>query len=223
MTVAGDPELDGRRLYRADHRRHRQGHGRGRRRGVRALLHDQGGRQGNRPRPVDGLWHGPPVGRRGADRKPRPAREPRSCSISARPATPPPSEAAADEPSPQAGARAPTSVLVIDDDPDVRGFIVASLEEQGYRVRAGERRPRGPRRVARERPDLVVLDFIMPGLSGAEVASRILAEAPRPADPVRLRLQRDRSGQAHRARRAVARQAVPRRRPRQAVGARWRG
>ena len=46
--------------------------------------------------------------------------------------------------------------------------------------------------IARERPDLVVLDFIMPGLSGAEVASRILAEVPRPADPVRLRLQRDR-------------------------------
>ena len=30
----------------------------------------------------------------------------------------------------------------------------------------------------RSRPDLVILDFIMPGLSGAEVASRIRAEVP---------------------------------------------
>jgi CheY-like chemotaxis protein len=70
------------------------------------------------------------------------------------------------------------SVLVIDDDPDVRGFIVSSLEEQGYRVaEAGDGR-KGLKAFASARPDLVVLDFIMPGLSGAEVASRILAEVP---------------------------------------------
>jgi CheY-like chemotaxis protein len=32
--------------------------------------------------------------------------------------------------------------------------------------------------IAREKPDLVVLDFIMPGLSGAEVANRILERQP---------------------------------------------
>ena len=36
----------------------------------------------------------------------------------------------------------------------------------------------GLKAFAGERRDLVVLDFIMPGLSGAEVASRILADAP---------------------------------------------
>ena len=41
--------------------------------------------------------------------------------------------------------------------------------------------------------------------------ARSAPKQPRSADPVRLRLQRDRGGQAHRARRAVARQAVPRR------------
>lgn len=70
------------------------------------------------------------------------------------------------------------SVLVIDDDPDVRGFVVATLEEQGYRVREASDGREGLAELARETPDLVVLDFIMPGLSGAEVASQILAERP---------------------------------------------
>jgi PAS domain S-box-containing protein len=71
------------------------------------------------------------------------------------------------------------SVLVIDDDPDVRGFVVATLQEQGYRVSEAVDGEHGLEAIARGAPDLVVLDFIMPGLSGAEVASRILADNPR--------------------------------------------
>jgi CheY-like chemotaxis protein/two-component sensor histidine kinase len=82
---------------------------------------------------------------------------------------------------PGAKRRKRASVLIIDDDPDVRAFIAATLEEQGYRVReAGDGRD-GLAELAREKPDLVVLDFIMPGLSGAEVASRILADTPEQA------------------------------------------
>jgi len=66
------------------------------------------------------------------------------------------------------------SVLVIDDDPDVRAFIAATLEEQGYRVRQAADGAQGIKEAAREKPDLVILDFIMPGLSGAEVAQRLL-------------------------------------------------
>jgi signal transduction histidine kinase/CheY-like chemotaxis protein len=82
-----------------------------------------------------------------------------------------------DDAQPEA-ARKPASVLVIDDDPDVRGFIVATLEEQGYVVREAADGPSGLSEVERAAPDLVILDFIMPGLSGAEVASRILADTP---------------------------------------------
>jgi CheY-like chemotaxis protein len=76
------------------------------------------------------------------------------------------------------GRRKRASILVIDDDPDVRAFIAATLEEQGYRVREAADGERGLKEATREAPDLVVLDFIMPGLSGAEVASRILAKRP---------------------------------------------
>jgi len=73
---------------------------------------------------------------------------------------------------------APFSILVIDDDPDVRGFIVNSLEEQGYRVRQASDGREGLAALEREVPDLVVLDFIMPGLSGADVARKIRAKRP---------------------------------------------
>ena len=73
---------------------------------------------------------------------------------------------------------APVSVLVVDDDPDVRGFIVASLEEHGYRVREASDGREGLAAFERETPDLVILDFIMPGMSGADVARQIRAKRP---------------------------------------------
>jgi PAS domain S-box-containing protein len=83
-----------------------------------------------------------------------------------------------DEPVSHKVPLAPVSVLVIDDDPDVRGFIVTSLEEQGYRVHEASNGREGLAALERELPDLVVLDFIMPGLSGADVARRILDKRP---------------------------------------------
>ena len=72
-------------------------------------------------------------------------------------------------------------ILVIDDDPDVREFISESLAEQGYDVYQANDGKSGLSAFAAEKPDLVVLDFIMPGLSGADVASRILSTHPEQA------------------------------------------
>jgi len=88
----------------------------------------------------------------------------------------------AEEVTVQKSPSARRSVLVIDDDPDVRGFMVATLEEQGYAVREAGDGAHGLAELAREQPDLVILDFIMPGMSGAEVAARILAD--RPGQPI---------------------------------------
>jgi len=76
------------------------------------------------------------------------------------------------------GEPAAERILVIDDDPDVREFIAESLAEQGYDVREAADGKTGLSAFAAESPDLVVLDFIMPGLSGADVASRILSTHP---------------------------------------------
>ena len=79
----------------------------------------------------------------------------------------------ADQPGTRTG-----SVLVIDDDPDVRNFIVASLSDYGYRVREAGDGEAGLKTFAEERPDLVILDYAMPGLSGGDVAARILKLVP---------------------------------------------
>jgi len=83
-----------------------------------------------------------------------------------------------DEPAAATAAPEPLSVLVIDDDPDVRGFIVEALEEQGYTVREAADGHEGIAEATRETPDLIVLDFIMPGLSGAEVARQLRERSP---------------------------------------------
>ena len=70
------------------------------------------------------------------------------------------------------------TVLVIDEDPDVRCFIAESLGELGYRVSEASDGSAGLLMFAEHRPDLVIIDYIMPGLSGAEVARRIRAAAP---------------------------------------------
>jgi PAS domain S-box-containing protein len=75
-------------------------------------------------------------------------------------------------------ARRAISILVIDDDPDVREFIVESLVEMGHGVRQASDGSRGLKLFLDERPDLVIIDFIMPGMSGADVAQHILREAP---------------------------------------------
>ena len=82
-------------------------------------------------------------------------------------------EAEQAQPEPQ---RVPASVLVIDDDPDVRAFIADTLQEQGYRVFEASDGREGLKRFDREKVDLVIVDFVMPEISGAEVAKKIRAK-----------------------------------------------
>ena len=83
-----------------------------------------------------------------------------------------------DEPAGPTADAGPQSILVIDDDPDVRAFIAASLGEQGYEVHQAADGREGMQIFNRKRPDLVIVDFIMPGLSGADVANKLLARRP---------------------------------------------
>jgi DNA-binding response OmpR family regulator len=75
---------------------------------------------------------------------------------------------------------ADATILVIEDDPDIRGLVVALVERAGMRAReAGDGRA-GVRAFFEERPDLVVLDIGLPELDGWQVLDRIrdLSDVP---------------------------------------------
>ncbi|WP_203821013.1 response regulator transcription factor [Paractinoplanes ferrugineus] len=69
-------------------------------------------------------------------------------------------------------------VLVVDDDPTVSDVVRRYLEQDGYGVRLARDGMQGLAAVRAERPDLVVLDLMMPGLSGLEVCRRLRADLP---------------------------------------------
>jgi DNA-binding response OmpR family regulator len=67
-------------------------------------------------------------------------------------------------------------IVVADDDDDIRGLIVFALERRGYRVHEAASGDVALELVRNVRPDLVVLDVMMPGLTGLEVARRLAAD-----------------------------------------------
>ena len=71
-------------------------------------------------------------------------------------------------------------VLVIDDDPDIRGLLRELLERAGYDVSEAADGRLGLRSLYAAQPDLVVLDVAMPELDGWETLERIrdLSEVP---------------------------------------------
>ena len=73
-----------------------------------------------------------------------------------------------------------TTVLVVDDEPIVREVVVSYLEREGYgTLEAGDgEAARGL--IERERPDLVVLDVMLPGTDGLELCRWVRARSDLP-------------------------------------------
>lgn len=65
------------------------------------------------------------------------------------------------------------SVLVIDDNEDIRNLLSLVLEKEGYLVVKGVNGSDGLEKLALVKPDLILLDVMMPGLSGIEVLTAI--------------------------------------------------
>lgn len=66
-------------------------------------------------------------------------------------------------------------ILVIDDDEEVRVFVASALEALGYRVRTADGGEAGLQMLDAGLPDLLLVDFAMPRLNGAEIARDIRA------------------------------------------------
>ncbi|CAM5635439.1 response regulator transcription factor [Streptomyces griseomycini] len=79
-------------------------------------------------------------------------------------------------PDAEAGAR----VLVVDDDPTVAEIVTGYLDRAGHLVERAGDGPEALARAAAHRPDLVVLDLMLPGMDGLEVCRRLRDHGPVP-------------------------------------------
>ncbi|MDT8340051.1 MAG: response regulator transcription factor [Longimicrobiales bacterium] len=75
-------------------------------------------------------------------------------------------------------------VLVVEDEADIAALIAYQLTREGFRVETAASGPEALKAVGREVPDLVVLDRMLPGLSGDEVLKALKQEPVTRAVPV---------------------------------------
>ena len=67
----------------------------------------------------------------------------------------------------------PKSVLIIDDEVDLRNLLEYNLRKEGYKVMTAQDGRTGIDQTLRERPDLIVLDIMMPIIDGLEVCKTL--------------------------------------------------
>ncbi len=77
-----------------------------------------------------------------------------------------------------------SKILVIEDEPSISEVLVYNLEREGYKVQAVEDGREGLRIALQQRPDLVVLDLMLPGKSGLEVCREIRSHGPTATLPI---------------------------------------
>jgi DNA-binding response OmpR family regulator len=68
------------------------------------------------------------------------------------------------------------TIVVVDDDPNIREVVELYLRREGYTVVSAADGDAALRQIRQYQPDLVVLDLMLPKLSGTEVCRRIQAE-----------------------------------------------
>jgi two-component system phosphate regulon response regulator PhoB len=69
-------------------------------------------------------------------------------------------------------------VLVVDDEPDITALVAYHLAKAGYQVSTATSGPEAVRLAEEQAPDLVVLDLMLPGLSGYEVLETLRRRSP---------------------------------------------
>lgn len=72
------------------------------------------------------------------------------------------------------------TILVVDDEPTLRETLAYNLEQDGYQVVMAADGAEALARFRADRPDLVVLDMMLPGLSGIDVCRIVRAESDVP-------------------------------------------
>ena len=78
------------------------------------------------------------------------------------------------------------TVLIVDDDPVIQRLLRVNFEMEGYEVIVGVDGIDGLEKARAEHPDIVVLDIMMPRMSGLDVAKALKADPETASIPVVL-------------------------------------
>src|SRR6266545_3719575 len=70
-----------------------------------------------------------------------------------------------------------TKILIVDDEPSIVNLVTAYLKPEGYEVYTAVDGPSGLKAARAFKPDLVILDIMLPGMDGLEVLSRLRRES----------------------------------------------
>ncbi|NWF09389.1 EAL domain-containing response regulator [Pseudomonas salomonii] len=74
-------------------------------------------------------------------------------------------------------ASSPATLLIVDDEPQVRKLLETLLQHEGYQTLTASSGEEALQLVAQQPPDLILLDIMMPGMDGYEVASQLKGNA----------------------------------------------
>jgi len=69
----------------------------------------------------------------------------------------------------------PKTILLVDDEPNIIELYGALLAKAGFTIISATNGPDAIKLAAARRPDLILLDFSMPGMNGAEVVAKLKA------------------------------------------------
>ena len=70
-----------------------------------------------------------------------------------------------------------TKILVIDDEPSITNLVAAYLKPEGYEIYTAANGNAGLKAARAFKPDLIILDIMLPGMNGIELLSRLRRES----------------------------------------------
>lgn len=77
-------------------------------------------------------------------------------------------------------------IVYADDDIELSSMVKSALEEEGYTVIVANDGEEGLETILVEQPDLIILDVMMPGLTGWEIAKHLRTKASFDATPIMM-------------------------------------
>ena len=67
----------------------------------------------------------------------------------------------------------PQAILVVEDEPDIRELLTFTIGRAGYDVIAAETAEQALQKMGEGLPELVLIDWMLPGMDGVELARRM--------------------------------------------------